>query len=197
MLLLIRHGQTTDNARRVFQGHGGGPLTETGRAQIERLAVHLRALYPQVTTIVSSDLERAVQSRLLLQAAIKESAPLASASDNRLREVDVGTWQGRSQEDLEASLPGEWQAWKRGEDVRRGGGETYAEAATRFCAAIAELQRAPGTKLVVSHGGAIRAAVARLLNLPMLQLGSLDNASVTSLEASESGYRLHRYNFAL
>ena len=58
-LFLARHGETDDNARLVFQGQGGSGLNLRGRAQAMRLAA--RAATLELTALISSDLERAVE----------------------------------------------------------------------------------------------------------------------------------------
>ena len=59
--MLLRHGQTTWNVERRFQGQTDIPLDETGEAQAERAGRLLAALRPDA--IVSSDLVRAPAHR--------------------------------------------------------------------------------------------------------------------------------------
>lgn len=193
-VLLARHGETDDNRRLVFQGQGGHGLNARGRAQAERLGARMRLFPPDV--IVASDLERAVETASIVAEACGRDLVL----DPDLREVDVGTWTGRSYAEIERLHPEEWAAWSGGIDVRRGGGETYAELAERVGRAVARHVRANARQriLFVSHGGAIKAYVTRLLGIPaegLRALAGVGNCALASLE--HDGWaraRLHAWN---
>ena len=94
-LLLIRHGETTDNARKIMQGQTQGELNETGFLQAERLAEELRNM--PIDAFVASDLHRAVQTaRILAKPHGKQlyTTPL-------LRERDWGDFTGKYIPDLQ------------------------------------------------------------------------------------------------
>jgi probable phosphoglycerate mutase len=184
-ILLVRHGQTDDNVRLVFQGQGGHGLNARGREQAQELRDRLKG-GPRLSRLWASDLERARQTAEI----VAEPTGLPVALDKQLREVDVGNWTGRNYTDIERELPEEWAAWVLGLDVRRGGGETYAELADRLYAAmerIADEHAAdpPGQHvLVVSHGAAIKCFAAKVLGLDnsgRAALGPVKNTSVTVL----------------
>ena len=85
---------------------------------------------------------------------------LIPATDRSLREVALGGWEGLRRDEAAARFPAEYTAWAADTDVRRGGGETQAEAGARVAAAlIGFLWRAglsgtipPETFLVASPG---------------------------------------------
>lgn len=188
-LLLVRHGETDDNRRLIFQGQGGRGLNALGERQAARLAERLdrHGGLERPDAVVSSDLERAVETAAILAAPFG----LTPTLDPDLREVDVGAWTGKSYDEIERAYPEQWGAWVAGLDVRRGGGETYAELALRVDEALRRAAHAHAGKrvLVVSHGGAIKAFVSRLLGLgpPGGVLGSVLNTSVTRLATDTSG----------
>ena len=194
LLYFARHGETDDNARLVFQGQAGKGLNPRGRAQARRLARRMHT--SRVTSIFTSDLERAVETSLLVGAA----CGVEPALDPELREVDVGTWTGKSHEEVAALYPEEWEAWSDGVDMRRGGGETYAELAERIERAVVRIcaSDARDPVLVVSHGGAIKSYVSKLLGVGaagMRALAGVGNAGITIIERSERGrMRLHAWN---
>ena len=97
VLHLARHGETDDNANKVFQGQRGAGLNARGRAQAERLAARVA---PSIDTIVSSDLQRARETAAIVAAAVKTEVVL----DEGLREVDVGAWTGLSYEEVAAKF---------------------------------------------------------------------------------------------
>lgn len=197
-LLLVRHGQTEDNKNRIFQGQGGRGLNDEGRAQCQRLAERLTAGGIRITAFVCSDLERARESAAILAAPFD----LTPVTDPALREVNLGAWEGLHHEEIQARFPDEWAGWMRGEDLRRGGGETYAELGQRMHGALDGIAdaHAGGTVCVVSHGAAIKAFVGRVLGLPVAGLRTFQVAANTSLslvERHDDGrYRLLIWNDA-
>ena len=93
--------------------------------------------------------------------------------DPRLREIDVGEWQGVTTAEVRNRDPELLAEMGRGEDVRRGRtGETVAELAARVRAALDDVVAAlsPGrVAVVVCHGVAARAGVASLVGLDQMQ----------------------------
>lgn len=194
LLVLARHGETADNRRLVFQGQTGRGLNALGRAQAQRLAARLAKHPPDA--IVASDLERAAETAQIVAKAVG----LPVALDRDLREVDVGSWSGKSYREIAEQYPEEWAAWSQGLDVRRGGGETYAELALRVERAIdAAVAVRPGTRILfVSHGGAIKSYVAKLLGVDakgMRALAGVGNCGLTVIvRDSEGRSRLEAWN---
>ena len=176
-LVVIRHGETLDNASGVWQGHRDSELSPIGLAQAEKAAPVVAAYDPQL--VVTSDLRRAA----VTAEQIGRSSGLPVRVDARLREVDVGEWQGLTSAAVRTRDPELLARMGRGEDVRRGRtGETVAELASRVRAAlndvIASLE--PGrVAVVVCHGVAARAGVASLVGVDQMQaqqmLWGLDN----------------------
>src|SRR6185437_4113947 len=195
LFVLARHGETADNARRVFQGQTGSALNKLGRAQALRLAERIKRAPPDA--IYASDLERAAETAGVVAKACGREVKLEPG----LREVDVGAWSQKSYEEIPVLFPEEWAAWEAGIDVRRGGGETYAELATRIDDAIARIAAAEpdGSRiLIVSHGGSIKSWVAGLLGVSADGLRSLAGISNTGLSVVERDtrgrHRLHSWN---
>jgi len=194
LLYLVRHGETDDNAALVFQGQGGKGLNDRGRAQARRLAARMHK--SRVTSIFTSDLERAAETSLIVGAACSAEPTM----DPDLREVDLGIWSGKNHDEVANLYPEEWAAWQAGLDVRRGGGETYAELAQRMERAIARIcaTEARDPILVVSHGGAIKSYVSKLLGISesgTRVLAGVGNAGLTIVERDARGRaRLHTWN---
>ena len=87
--------------------------------------------------------------------------------DRRLREVDLGSWEGLNPREAERRFPSEWTAWAAGQDVRRGGGETESEAGERVALFVEEImtgwQEDTAPPLVlVGHGLSLRNGLERL-----------------------------------
>lgn len=146
--------------------------------------------------IISSDSIRAQ----VTAGALTEACGVPAAPDPRLREMHLGGWQGLSRTEASEQFPAEYAAWIGGDDVRRGGGEIYAEVGTRSAAAVSSaLHDVPSgvTLVVVSHGGTSRALLATLLDLPQehwWRVGPLGNAHWSVLIEATRGWRLTEHN---
>lgn len=195
-LIVWRHGETAHNASGIWQGQLDTDLSERGEQQARQAAAALAGLAP--TRIASSDLRRAAHTA----AALGEVTGLLVSYDERLREIHVGTWQGRSQGDVAAAYPDAVDALARGEDVVRGEhGESVAHVQERVVAAAEELLAdlaEDGVLVVATHGVAGRALVASLIGLPQHQawmsLGGLRNCHWAELAEHRTGWRMLSWN---
>jgi broad specificity phosphatase PhoE len=175
-ITLMRHGETTWNAARRFQGHADSPLNDTGREQARRAANYLAQAHIQA--IIASDLQRAYDTASIVGQALR----LPVSTDHRLREIDVGDWQGKTYEEIQ---DGEqiafWQLRRNDNDFRFPGGESHAELGQRGAAALQDIARQrPGQHtLVVAHGGTIRMTLLTLLG--SVEIDRVPNTSLTRL----------------
>ncbi len=193
-LILWRHGQTSWNVARRFQGTTDVELSEAGLRQARRAARLLASLRPDA--IVASDLKRAADTA----GELATLTALDVTHDEGLRETYAGVWQGLTHEEIIAQYGDEYAAWKRGEPVRRGGGELETEVAERAAPVVlrhAEKLPDEGTLVVVSHGGTIRTTIGRLLSLEAQHwesLGGLSNCCWSVLGEGARGWRLLEHN---
>ncbi|GHF35478.1 phosphoglycerate mutase [Streptomyces mashuensis] len=163
-------------------------------AQARRAARLLAALKPHA--IVASDLRRARDTA----AELATVTGLKVTTHPALRETYAGEWQGLTHEEIAGRFGEQYAAWKRGEPVRRGGGELETEVADRAAPVVLDhAGRLPdgGTLVVVSHGGTIRTTIGRLLGLESRSweaLGGLTNCCWSVLGEGARGWRLLEHN---
>jgi alpha-ribazole phosphatase len=180
-LLLARHGQSTSNAVRRFQGAQDVPLSALGRRQAAALAAAL--CRRPLAHVYTSPLERARRTAEIVVAAVR--APLTVIED--LRELSLGEWEGRTVEEMRARPGDPYARWVR-DPVAFGppGGEPLAAVQERALRAVEAIARAhpDGERvLVVSHGGVISAYLAHCLGLPLSSIWrlTLSNGSLTTV----------------
>ena len=193
-VVLLRHGRTEWNASGRFQGQLDSPLDVIGRAQAAAAAVAVNPMEPDA--IVASDLSRAADTA----AAVSAESGIEVAVDQRLREIDLGSWQGLTRAEARERFPEEYAAWQSGSDARRGGGETYAEVGARAAACVVEwLDRlgSGATLVAVTHGGTARATIGTLLGFDpdiYWRLAPLGNCRWSLLADMGRGWRLEEHN---
>ncbi|WP_067829488.1 histidine phosphatase family protein [Actinomadura kijaniata] len=188
-LVLWRHGQTSWNVERRFQGKTDIPLDDTGLDQAANAARLLAALRP--TAILASPLQRAAATAQALAAV----TGLPVDHDPDLMERDGGAWEGLTAREIRERYPEEHARWEPP------GGETSAQVAKRVGTALERAAAAlppTGLLVVASHGAALRLGMSHMLGLPeevWERLGGLSNCCWSVLaEMRDGGWRLVEHN---
>lgn len=185
-VLLLRHGQTDWNLTHRIQGSVDIALNERGLAQARAASTALADA--QLTAVISSPLERALVTAQLVNARHGH----AISTDSRLAERAHGRFEGWTVQEIIAEIgpddvddffqhSPELESW---DDVSRRVIDALHMAATTH---------PEGTTLVVSHGGAIKAAIAGIRNVHHRSLPSLFNCSLTRLRFDGS-WNVVEYN---
>jgi broad specificity phosphatase PhoE len=196
-LILIRHGETIDNARGVAQGWRDSLLSDRGQRQIELLAERIARLQPDA--IFTSPLPRALTTAV----AVARSIGLEPSPLQELMEMNCGDWEGLSFSALREADPDFHERWMSDPYTACPSGESYEDVRQRMRRAfdaINDLHReAPEVKVViVSHGTAIRVAATELLGLPLSAARSFaqDNTAINTFERRGDRYVLKLWNDA-
>ena len=194
-LVLWRHGETDYNATGRWQGHLDSALTETGWNQARFAVPVLTKFAPEL--VVASDLRRATNTATVFTDAV--GIPLRI--DERLRETNLGKWQGLTNSEVEAEWPGMIDLWRADPTIAPPDGETRIEVADRAAEVVEDVDREfDGTVMLCAHGGLISALTGKLLNLPIDswgQLGGIGNCHWTVFTRRPDGdgrWRLSSYN---
>jgi broad specificity phosphatase PhoE len=197
-LIVLRHGQTTHNAKGLWQGQFDSDLSDLGHQQAKAAARALAALRP--TRVVASDLTRAA----LTGQDVADECGVPIEFDERWREIHVGEWAGMTAAQVREQYPEDQDRLLRGEDFRRGGhGESVADVADRVRAALADLFEALGPgecAVIATHGVTARTIAAELVgldqNLAWLALAGLGNCHWAELVEGAHGWRIQTWNAA-
>lgn len=175
-LLLVRHGETIDNKRRICQGQLPGELNENGRLQARALATALTQT--PIDICYTSDLRRAKQTCEIITSPF---TGLTVIEDQRLRERNFGVLQGTVMSDS-------WNGFgpMQGAEPM----EALYERLQNFMTNITH-SHDKQTVLVVSHGITLLALTAVCLGYTLSQINRLAlpaNCSVSQLEKNNGTY---------
>ena len=182
--ILVRHGESVWNSQRRIQGTLDPELSPRGRRQTDLLVSHLRPhLTPGVAAIYSSPLRRAAQTAD--QIALAYQIPVVHEPD--LREMSLGTWEGMTVAEIQATYPGCYEQWL--EDplaFPAPGGEDLRSFERRVVGVLERMQNTQpkADLIVVSHGGGIKALLCFALGLDVRYLFRLkqDNTAINQIE---------------
>ena len=174
-IVLVRHGETVSNARRVLQ-HPETPLSERGLAQARQVAQRLART--RVAEILASDYARALTTAELIRDAC--GAPLAI--DLELRERNFGDLRGRAYADLgfdpfaPGYTPPAGESW---EDLHERVDRMWERVHGRAAGLAGDL-------VLVTHGLVCHSLVSRRIDLAgaVCGPGRFANTSVTILDAA-------------
>lgn len=122
-----------------------------------------RGLAPSERAYVASPLSRTRDTMELLRARLGPGLP-PSATDDRLKEMSFGAWEGRTWEDLKRAEPA--AVAERRRDCWTfvpPGGESYAMVLARLAPWLASLAE---DAVVVAHGGVARALLHGRAGVP-------------------------------
>ena len=188
--IIVRHGQSLGNAKRIMLGHTDWDLSELGKTQA---AITAKALSERhVDAVYSSDLQRAYNT--VLPEAIERG--LTVTPERGLREENIGDWEGRSVDEIIA----EYGELFTVDWVEKFGtfcppnGESIPALGERIAATLARIGDAnPGkTILIGCHAAAIRAFWGRASGIAPEKLASTlpfpDNASYSEIDYEDGAF---------
>jgi len=189
---LVRHAIVEENARAFLYGTMDVQLCPESLVAQVPLYRALAAVLPRPATWLVTPLSRTRRTAEAIFSAGYPRTPLIV--EPGLIEQGLGEWHGLPHADLPArlTLPGH-PFWPLGGHERPPGGESMNQVILRVGACLERLAaESTGDVVAVSHGGAIRAAVAHALRIEAdnaLHL-SVQNLSLTRLERHPQGWRV-------
>lgn len=158
-LHLLRHGAPETPG--LLMGRTDGVPTAEGIAACVAQAGDLGA-----EQLIASDLRRSRDAG----GAVATATGLPLTIDPRWRELDFGAWDGKPSSAVDPGALGRF--WDDPDANPPPGGERWSAFVARISAAIADLTPVP--TLVVTHGGAMRAALHALCGFDQRQLWAFD-----------------------
>lgn len=182
-LILIRHGETVENRKRIVQGHTHGTLSRNGVKQARLVAKRLSDL--KIDLIFTSDLRRAKNTAKEIAKFHPESK---FVDDIRLRERSFGIYDGKHKDVVIKRV-----LQKNDFSYKPPRGESFEDVIKRVKSFYKEILKnyAKKTVLVVAHGGILvfftRLVLGKSLKAPIQRSEFQKNTAVTDLKISDKG----------
>lgn len=194
---LARHGQTTYNLERRFQGHLPVPLDDTGREQAADLAERASSGTSGSAGAGPVGARGGIPFRVLWCSPLlraRETADIVGArlgleprEEPRLKETDAGDWTDRLFTDVQAEDPNGFAGFIEGRpDFAFPGGESFAAQGERVAAALADVEAGDLPALVVCHGVVIRIALYQRAGHRVALAERVPNAALVPLDPIEA-----------
>ncbi len=189
-LIIVRHGETEANVKRVNQGHSHGKLTDKGIKQANRLGKRL--MRKKIDIIYCSDLWRTKHTARIIRKYVK--APIKYVKE--IRERDLGVFEGKPINSFTEYMR------KNNLDMfshRPEGGESRKDVWDRTLGFFGRcLKKHPDkTVLWVTHGGIMNRLNFHFMKADNSQYSKLhpDNCAVSMFEVFEDGnHKVHFIN---
>ncbi|MFG1230447.1 histidine phosphatase family protein [Xanthobacter wiegelii] len=198
-LILARHGNTFGPGDEVVWvgARTDLPLVEKGIQQAEAVAAGLKAAGLVPARIYAGPLKRTAQTaRIVAEACGLPDEAVITAEE--LREIDYGSWEARSNDEIRAEV-GDTpiDAWQKQSVWPEGFGWTPGEADVlaawnRLVDIIRRDNAEDATILVVSSNGVYR-LVAKMLGLPAAE-AKMGTGTVSRLVIDAEGERIAGWN---
>ena len=132
-IYLVRHGQTEWNSSGFYQGFTNVQLNQTGIIQAEAVAKELTSVH--FDSIISSDLDRA---RITAEKILGDRQ-IPFKTDERLREINFGDWEGLTYDQIEAKWPQSiYTMYRRPDEVKISNGESFQDVQERAWQAVTD-----------------------------------------------------------
>lgn len=180
-LVFVRHGVTDMTATHRLSGSGvpGPSLNAAGRVQAAKAADAVYRIgretwerVPKISRVIASPMVRTQETA----AALGRRLGLHVETEERLKEIDFGTWEGMTAEETIERYGRQILLWQDA-NVRAPEGESIADVGARGLAWIEDLARAhaanpasehtPVSIAAVSHAVAIKATVGAVMGFPL------------------------------
>lgn len=168
-------------------------LTETGKKQGIAVARHFEHIH--LDAIYSSDISRAV----IMANEIAQYHGLTVRYEKRLREINLGDWEGLHISEMQEKWPQQYHVWitDQGHCICPNG-ESITDVQRRVMDGIRAIaaEHPNETVLCVSHGLALKTVLVELTGAPLSQFRELKyvtNASITTLQVEGDQIALVSY----
>jgi phosphoserine phosphatase len=164
-IILVRHGHVEGIHPPRFRGREDLPLTARGNAEARAVARRIVSKW-QPEKIYTSPLSRCIAT----SEAIAIACGIEAQSIEQLNDINYGTWQMKSHEEMATAEPTLCATWFAAPHLMRfPGGDSLQELVSRSADALRLVleRHRDGAVVLVSHDSINRALLLQLADLPL------------------------------
>ena len=175
-IILIRHGESETNLKKVFTGQLDAPLTPNGKKQAALMAEYVSRY--SIDKIYVSPLQRAVDTAQAVMTY--QNCPMERC--DAFQEMYAGQWQGKTFDEIAREYPESYEVWRNNIGLAAPeGGESCEEMYRRVADAFAELLQRTSERVIciVCHAIPIRMMESYMRKQSPQDISWVPNASVT------------------
>lgn len=190
-IYFVRHGESQWNVENRLQGSDDSSLTEKGIRDSQKLRKYLEDSAIVFDQLYSSDSKRCLDTAKIINGRNK----LEIKKEKALKEMNVGSWQGMTWEEIKKNEPIAYDYYWHQPDLykARNGGEDFYAVEKRAVAFIKQLSQRKENQniLIVSHGVLIKSIVNFYKNRSVSEFWEealIDGSSLTLLERKKEGF---------
>ncbi len=195
ILFLLRHGVTDNDGVKRYIGQTDVPLGASGYRQADRWAQYFAQI--AVQRILCSDLQRSTETADIIGRRCR----ITPEAHSKLREIDLGSWEGMSFDHIRDQYPEEYAL--RGRDIARYRplqGESFQDLRRRVVPFWDhQFKQSRENVLFVGHAGVNRILLCHLLGMPLSHLFRLeqDPAALSVIVRKNEYHRVVLLNMGL
>ncbi|RLJ00974.1 MAG: histidine phosphatase family protein [Candidatus Aenigmatarchaeota archaeon] len=188
-LLIVRHGETEYNVKKIFQGTLNEKLNQKGVEQANKLSLRLKD--EKIDVIFSSTLDRAKKTAEI----INKYHNLEIQFKEELKEKNFGDLQGKSWDELCDIVKKSGVEFHKYKPLN---GESGVEAQKRIVDFLYKIieQHSEKTVLFVTHGAVIMELLFHLTELPRSEFKKIEqhNTALNIIEIDTNKHKIHLIN---
>jgi broad specificity phosphatase PhoE len=193
-IVLTRHGHVDGILPKRFRGREDLMLTKRGEAEVRVVAEYIAAQW-RPTKVYTSPLRRCVATG----AAIASACHVEAAVLDELDDLDYGSWQFKTYEEIEHTHPQLFAEWFAAPHlVRFPGGESLQDLVARTADALRFVSKhhVDDTVVLVGHDSVNRALLMQMLDQPLSSYWRLaqDPCCINEIDVVGWSIRVQRIN---
>jgi probable phosphoglycerate mutase len=187
-ILLVRHGHVECIKPESFRGRAELPLTHRGASEAQAVARRIASAWRPVK-VYTSPMQRCVETG----RAIAKVCGIESEAIDHLNDIDYGSWQFMSYEEIEETNPELFAAWFASPHlIRFPNGESLQDMVARTADALRLVldRHVEDTVVLVGHTSVNRALLVQLVDQPLSSYWRLAQAPCCINEIDVIGGRI-------
>ena len=193
-IVLVRHGHVKGIHPPRFRGREDLPLTKRGNVEARAVAQRIESEW-RPKKVYTSPLSRCIATG----GAIANACGIEAQSIEQLKDMNYGTWQMKSYEEMATAEPKLYATWFAAPHLMRfPGGDSLQELVSRSADALRLVleRHRDGTVVLVSHDSINRALLLQLADLPLSSYWRLaqDPCCINEIDVDDGRILIRRIN---